>query len=55
MVKFLYQKISLRVSVPTQQTARDFKFPRGSYGRFCKMRWAEIWVADRSGFDSLRQ
>ena len=28
--------------------ARDFEFPRGSYGRFCKMRRAEVWVADRS-------
>ena len=31
-----------------QQTARDFEFPRGSYGRFRKMRRAENWVADRS-------
>ena len=44
----LYQNIALRVSVPMQQTAHDFEFPRGSYGRFRKMRRAEIWVADRS-------
>ena len=47
--QILYQKIALRVSVPTQQTVGDFDFPRGSYGRFRKMRRAEIRVADRSG------
>ena len=46
--QILYQKIALRVSVPTQQTARDFEFSRESYGRFRKMRRADFWVADRS-------
>ena len=46
--QILYQMITLRVSVPTQQTAHDFKFLRGSYDRFRKLQRAEIWVADRS-------
>ena len=35
--QILYQKIALRVWVPTQQTARDFKFSSPSYARFTKM------------------
>ena len=46
--QILYQKIALRVSVPTEQTARDFEFSRESNDRFRKMRRADFWVADRS-------
>ena len=44
--QILYQKIALRVWVPTQQTARDFEFPRPSYGHFTK-----IALAGRGEFD----
>ena len=44
--QILYQKIALRVRVPTQQTAHDFEFSSPSYARFSKM-----CLADRGAFD----
>ena len=35
--QILYQKIVLRIRVPTQQTARDFEFSSPSYACFTKM------------------
>ena len=35
--EILYQKIALRVWVPTQQTTRDFEFSSPSYVRFTKI------------------
>ena len=36
-IQILYQKIALRVRIPTQQTARNFEFSSSSYVRFSKM------------------
>ena len=44
--QILYQKIALRVRVPTQQTARNFEFSSPSYARFSKM-----CLAGRGAFD----
>ena len=46
--QILYQKIALRVRVPTQQTARDFEFSSPSYARFTKMCLAGRGALDMS-------
>ena len=46
--QILYQKIALRIWVPTQQTACDFKFPNPSYARFTKMCLAGRWALNIS-------
>ena len=44
--QILYQKIALRVWVPTQQTTRDFEFSSPCYSYFSKM-----CLVDRMAFD----
>ena len=46
--QILYQKIALRVRVPTQQTAHDFEFSSPSYARFSKMCLAGRGALDMS-------
>ena len=50
--EILYQKIALRVRVPTQQTARDFEFSSPSYARFSKMCLAGRGALDMSNWTS---
>ena len=50
--QILYQKISLRVRVPTQQTARDFEFSSSSYACFSKMCLAGRGALDMSNWTS---
>ena len=47
-VQILYQKIALRVWVPTQQTVRDFEFSSPSYACFTKMCLAGRGALDMS-------
>ena len=46
--QILYQKIALRVWVPTQQTERDFEFSSPSYACFTKMCLAGKGALDMS-------
>ena len=46
--KILYQKIALRVWIPTQQTVHDFEFSSPSYARFTKMCLAGRGALDMS-------